>query len=73
MKIFPVPVTNGILNVSSHSKELGLIEIHTVSGQKVLTTNGNGLHSKQINVSELNTGVYFTRFERIGVAKFITR
>ncbi len=73
VKIFPVPVTNGILNVSSTSKTLGLIEIYNVSGQKVLTTDGNGIYSKQINVSELSTGIYFIRFEKIGVAKFIIR
>ena len=71
--VFPVPVTNGILNVSSDSKELGLIEIYNVAGQKVLTTDGRGNYSKQINVSELNSGVYFIRFERIGIAKFIIR
>lgn len=71
--IFPVPVTNGVLNISSTSKELGIIEIYNVAGQNVLTTNGYGVFSKQINVTELHAGVYFIRLEGIGVAKFMVR
>ena len=72
-KIFPVPVTNGILNILSESKELGMIEIYNITGQKVLSINANGGYSKAINVTELNTGVYFIRLEGIGQTKFIVR
>ena len=71
--VFPVPVTNGILNVLSESKELGLIEIYNVTGQKVLMTDGRGQYSKQINVTELNAGIYFVRLEGIGLTKFIVK
>lgn len=74
VKVFPNPVINGILNVSSDSKELGIMDIYNVAGQKVLTVDGNRTYSKLINVTELQTGVYFIRFEGRGqVAKFIVR
>ena len=73
ISIFPVPVTNGILNVSSTSKALERIEIFNVTGQQVLMTNGNGNLSKQINVADLKAGIYFIRFEKMGVGKFIVR
>ncbi|MFK7948467.1 MAG: chondroitinase-B domain-containing protein [Saprospiraceae bacterium] len=71
--LFPVPTTNGILNVVSDKKELKVIEIYNISGQKVLTTHGNRTYSKQIDVSALHSGVYFVRLEGIGMSKFIVK
>ena len=50
-----------------------MIEIYNITGQKVLSINANGGYSKAINVTELNTGVYFIRLEGIGQTKFIVR
>jgi len=69
--LFPVPASNGILNILSASDPLERIEIFNVAGQKVLTTNGNGTFSTQINVTNLIKGIYFVKLEGIGQAKFI--
>lgn len=73
VSIFPVPVRNGVLSISSTTKTLGFIEILNVVGQQILRTDGNGSYSKQIDVSQLNAGVYFIRLEKTGVAKFIVK
>ena len=39
----------------------------------MLTTDGNGSYSKQIDVSQLDAGVYFIKVEKIGIAKFIVK
>ena len=52
---------------------MGVIEVFNASGQKVLTTHGNGIFSKQIDVSELDSGIYFMRVEKTGVRKFIVK
>ena len=71
--LFPVPVSDGILNISSTTKGLDKIEIFNMSGQRVLTTHGDGNLSKQINIAELNGGIYFIKFENLGVGKFIVK
>jgi len=73
VSIFPVPVSNGVLSISSTDKTLGFIEIFNVVGQRVLTTNGNGSLSKQVDVSQLETGVYFIKIDKIGQSKFIVK
>lgn len=71
--IYPTPVLGELLNISSTSKALRNIEIYNVAGQRLLTTNGNGAFSKQIDITNLESGVYFIKFEKIGTAKFIVR
>ena len=63
--IFPIP-TDELLTISSISKKIEGIEIFNVAGQKVLTAEGASEFSKQIDVSELNSGIYFLKIEKIG-------
>ena len=69
--LFPVPVTNGVLNISSISKKLGRIEIYNAAGQRVVTIKDN--YSKQIDVSTLHSGIYFINIEEEGSGKFIIK
>jgi len=69
--IFPVPTTDGKITISSSSKDLKNIEIFNIAGQKILTTNGNGTFSKQIDVTKFKKGIYFIRLEEIGQGRFI--
>lgn len=71
VKIYPVPARHGELNISAVSRKLGKIEIYDVYGQKVLTANGQGSYSMQVDISELSTGIYFLNLKRIGLAKII--
>ena len=47
--------------------------IYNVAGQQLLTTDGNGTYSKQIDVSNLSAGIYFIKLDKIGQAKFILK
>jgi len=71
--IFPVPVTNGSLTISSTDKTINHIDIYNVTGQHVLRTDGNGTYSKQIDVTSLNAGIYILKLEALGHAKFIIK
>jgi poly(beta-D-mannuronate) lyase len=69
--VFPVPATDEI-TIQSDKTPLGNIQIYNVTGMLVLTTNGNRSYSKQVDVTELNTGVYFIKIEGVGQAiKFV--
>lgn len=69
--LFPVPVTEGILSIRSDRHPLNTIEIFNLAGQKVLTEKGNRLNKKQINITNLASGVYLIRLEKIGQGKFL--
>ena len=71
--IYPIPVTNGFLNISTTSEKLEGIEIFNVVGQRILTTKSKGSFSTQIDVSKLNSGVYFLKLEKLGQTKFILK
>ena len=71
ISIFPVPVKDGLLSISSTSKAFGNIEIYNLAGQQLLTIDGHGSYSKQIDVTDLKPGIYFIKMEEIGLAKFI--
>lgn len=73
ISLFPVPVINGILNISSKTKAINGVEIYNVTGQQVLRTNGNGTYSTGIEVAQLPKGIYFIRLDALGQAKFIIK
>ena len=71
--MFPIPSIDGILNLKS-TEEINTIEIYNQLGQLVLTTYGKGENSKRIDVSKLNSGIYFIKLDKIkGGIKFIVR
>ncbi len=70
--VFPVP-TNGQLNISSTDKPLNRMEVFTITGQQVLTADGKGSYSKQLDVAQLDAGTYFVKLEGIGHTKFIVK
>jgi hypothetical protein len=51
--LYPNPVNNGILNIKGDYKSLSIL---TISGMEVLNVTGK----KQINISNLSSGVYLT-------------
>ncbi len=71
--LFPVPTTDGVLNITSTYKSLGRIEVFNVAGQNVLIADGNGNLSTQLNIAVLEEGIYFIKIENMGVEKFIVR
>lgn len=58
VNVYPNPV-NGVLNVKS-AEVLSKVEIYSIAGQKVLSTEPNNLQA-EINLSELNRGTYICK------------
>jgi len=73
VSIFPVPISEGLLTISSTSNKLGNIKVYNMAGQQVLATDGYGLFSKQIDIINLDAGIYIIRIEELGQAKFIVQ
>jgi len=71
--IFPVPVTNGILTISSTDKAINHIDIYSVTGQHLLGIDGKDTYSKQVDVTQLAKGVYIIKLEGLGHAKFVIK
>ena len=67
IKIYPNPVSNGMLTVESSITADLEVQLFNMLGQRVLTSKALG----SINVSDLNTGVYLVRV--IQGASFITK
>tara|TARA_R110001583_G_scaffold21685_11_gene82137 strand:- start:2341 stop:3984 length:1644 start_codon:yes stop_codon:yes gene_type:complete len=58
-KMYPNPVSNGILNMSSNNNANKQVEIYTLNGQQVYSENLQ--FKEKINISNLNTGIYLVR------------
>lgn len=71
ISIFPIPIADGILNIVSESKALNQVTIYNMAGQLVLESHADGLFDIQINVSTLNSGIYFVKLDQIGAGKII--
>ena len=60
IKLYPNPVSNGVLFLSKQSNSFDELRIYDVSGKTVLTKNLNtSLNKEEINVSSLSQGLYF--------------
>ena len=57
--IFPNPVVD-MLNIDGNAP-IDSIEIVNQLGQSVLEVEGNSVFNNQINLSKLNTGIYFVK------------
>ncbi|REE83577.1 putative secreted protein (Por secretion system target) [Lutibacter oceani] len=67
--MYPNPVSNGVLYISSNNNLNKQVEIYNLTGQQVYNTK---LELKKIiNISDLNRGIYFVRVEEGG--KIATR
>ena len=56
MNLYPNP-TSGVVSVQNNSAlPIENVEVYSITGQKVLTST-----SKQIDLSALNSGVYFVK------------
>lgn len=60
IKLYPNPVSNGVLNLETSSNEALNVEFYNMLGQRVLTSKA----SKNINVSSLNAGIYLVKINQ---------
>lgn len=73
ISIYPVPLSDGKLTITSTKKPLNTIELYSIEGKQVFSTNGKNTHEAQINLANLQGGVYFIRLEHIGQRKIILK
>ena len=57
LKLYPNPVSNGVLSIETSSSAASEVELFNMLGQMVLATKA----SKHINVSSLTAGIYLVR------------
>jgi hypothetical protein len=66
--IYPNPVTNGVLNISSED-DIQTVDVYTILGTKINVPYDN----KQLRVDDLAPGVYFLRINNKFSFKFIKK
>jgi len=69
--VFPNPVGNGILTISTEHGALEGIAIYSMTGQRVLSVSGNGLQSIQLDVRALDKGVYVVKLDGLGTTRVL--
>lgn len=72
--MYPNPVANELNIVAKNNNVITGISIVDVNGRTVKNTNDAGLNNTSVNVSDLNSGVYFVTIETnegTGTSKFI--
>jgi len=63
LKVYPNPVTKGILNITSSSNETKSVAVYDVLGKQVVNTT---VSNQPINVSNLKSGVYIVKITEAG-------
>jgi hypothetical protein len=63
LSVYPNPVTNGNLYITSDSNEIKNVIIYDILGKKVVNTN---VTDQAVNVSPLNSGVYIVKITEAG-------
>ncbi|ESU28182.1 hypothetical protein FLJC2902T_15270 [Flavobacterium limnosediminis JC2902] len=63
LSVYPNPVNN-VVNISNaENLQINTVVINDINGRTVKTVNVNGVAETQINVSDLNSGIYFMNIE----------
>jgi len=73
VKVYPNPVTNGVLNLLMENADEVNVELFDITGKKVLSVK---TASKSINVSNLKAGVYILKikeFDKLSTNKIIIK
>lgn len=63
LQVYPNPVTNGILNISTDNNDAKTVLLFDVLGKQVINTT---VTDQPINVASLTRGVYFVRITEAG-------
>lgn len=71
--VFPNP-TSGVLNIGTKGASMNQIQISDINGRTVKTINAANVSETQINISDLNSGVYFLKISSdsgVGTTKIV--
>ncbi|WP_299398586.1 T9SS type A sorting domain-containing protein [uncultured Gelidibacter sp.] len=60
LAIYPNPVSNGKITITSNKNQTKQVEIYDVLGKKILS---NYLFGKELNISKLTPGIYILRIK----------
>ena len=74
--MYPNPVANELNIVAKTNNTINAISIVDMNGRTVKNTNDAGMNNTSVNVSDLNSGVYFVTIETnegTGTSKFIKK
>jgi hypothetical protein len=63
LQVYPNPVANGNLYITSDANETKAVTIYDILGKKVISTT---LNDQPVNVSNLNSGVYIVKVTEAG-------
>jgi hypothetical protein len=63
LQVYPNPVTNGILNITTDNNDTKSVILFDVLGKQVINTT---VTDQPINVASLNRGVYFVKITEAG-------
>ena len=63
LQVYPNPVTNGILNITTDNNDAKSVILFDVLGKQVINTT---VTDQPINVASLNRGVYFVKISEAG-------
>lgn len=74
--VYPNPADN-VINISNkNNTTLNQVQVTDLNGRVVKSVNVNGVANTQINIGDLNAGVYFlkvTNSQGVGTTKFIKK
>ena len=65
LKVYPNPVSNGVLHVESNLNTERIISLYDVLGKEVIKTTSS---NTTINIANLNSGIYFVKISKENIS-----
>lgn len=71
IRVYPIPSSDGLLNISIEDASIDLVEIYDSRGKFIEKINTEGKQNLQVDISSFNAGIYFLKLDNLGITKFI--
>jgi hypothetical protein len=71
VNVYPNPSSSGSIFISSENKNLGKLDIYNSIGSKVMSFDSIESNEVEVNVTHLNSGVYYVVLDGFKIEKFI--
>jgi hypothetical protein len=72
-RMFPNPASN-VINLSTATTQINAVQLVDINGRTVKSISANGVSDLQVNIADLNTGMYFLKVQSdagVGTAKVL--